>query len=548
MATLEEVYLRLKQQEARIKKLERLVKESGIKQQEESNKVEDTEVKARVKKKEPSYLSKLSFIQVITFLGILGIIIGLVSFFFYAVANHWIGETAQVMIGILVGFVLFGFAYFLRSKNENWSNIVFGGSYFIGFLSIGVGVLRYKVMPDYLGIIICILFLISSTLMSILFKSRAIGYFTLVGGYLVPFITGTHQYNLFILSYFTFISLSLVLLSFKENWTDLRFTSFIIIAIFLLSQAGEFSRAENVFIPLTFLVIFFLLYNIASVISSARKISKKFSAFDSIIIVAFAVLFAGLIRNIYDWTGTVFGIFLMLFSLIYFAEIFLFKALNIKIDSSVIYSLLATGVVTLNTGLYFIINKVNLDYLIIMFMVEYVLFSVISAKSKGDNIYHVFSILSLVLTAILFIQLRFNHGLVHATFFMFVYFSFIISFFILFRKNINFTANVVGFIIGTFLFLYSAHKYIAFFIESNEVNQIILSIMWLIYSLVLYNKVDKKEGEWLALALIGITVVKIAFNDLFFLEGVYRIIGFIIFGVLLLIGGYFLHRRKDGKV
>jgi len=133
---------KLNRQDKRIKKFENFLKDYQ-EPEEESSVLEEKTVE--VKKKGPS----LSFTQVITFLGVIGIVIGVVYFFFYAVANNWIGETGQVMIGILLGFVLFAFAFMLHKKNEGWSNIVFGGSFFIEYISIGVGVLAYKIMPNY---------------------------------------------------------------------------------------------------------------------------------------------------------------------------------------------------------------------------------------------------------------------------------------------------------------------------------------------------------------------------------------------------------------
>ena len=79
----------------------------------------------------------------------------------------------------------------------------------------------------------------------------------------------------------------------------------------------------------------------------------------------------------------------------------------------------------------------------------------------------------------------------------------------------------------------------------DETSQIILSILWLIYTLVMFSNVETKEGKWLVGSLLGITLIKIAFNDLFYLEGIFRIIGFIIFGILLIIGGYFIKNEAN---
>ena len=141
--------------------------------------------------------------------------------------------------------------------------------------------------------------------------------------------------------------------------------------------------------------------------------------------------------------------------------------------------------------------------------------------------------------------LRFENELTHATFFMFILLAIVISFLVLFRKNINFKVNAASFIIGGFALIYSLHKYLWFFNIVDETSQIILSILWLIYTLVMFSNVETKEGKWLVGSLLGITLIKIAFNDLFYLEGIFRIIGFIIFGILLIIGGYFIKNEAN---
>ena len=493
-------------------------------------------------KKESSIkVPKLSFNQVITFIGILGIIIGVISFFFYAVANNWIGETGRVMIGVLLGFILFGFAFALRKNKEQWSNIVFGGAYFIEYLAIGIGVLDYEVLPDYIGIALSIIFLISSTILSIKFKSRVIAYFTLIGGFLMPFITGMFENDLFIMLIYIVLCIGLVILSFAENWYDLRFTSYVIVSLFIMFSFDKFTSASNKLIPLAFLTSIYILYKLAVLIFSSKNKKENLSILDSIIIVSITIMFLIYVYNLYDWSLVAYGIFTMIFSFIYLGEIFYFKTNKTHLLKSVSYTLLSIGIITINLGFLMLINSVDTDFFLILFAVEYVLFSVISDKSKDGGLYRFYSYMFLILMVYWYaLVLRFENELTHATFFMFILLAIVISFLVLFRKNINFKVNAASFIIGGFALIYSLHKYLIFFEIVNETSQIILSILWLIYTLVMFSNVETKEGKWLVGSLLGITLIKIAFNDLFYLEGIFRIIGFIIFGILLIIGGYFI--------
>ena len=498
-------------------------------------------------KKESSIkVPKLSFNQVITFIGILGIIIGAISFFLYAVANNWIGETGQVMIGVLLGFILFGFAFALRKNKEQWSNIVFGGAYFIEYLAIGIGVLDYEVLPDYIGIALSIIFLISSTILSIKFKSRVIAYFTLIGGFLMPFITGMFENDLFIMLIYIVLCIGLVILSFAENWYDLRFTSYVIVSLFIMFSFDKFTSASNKLIPLAFLTSIYILYKLAVLIFSSKNKKENLSILDSIIIVSITIMFLIYVYNLYDWSLVAYGIFTMIFSFIYLGEIFYFKTNKTHLLKSVSYTLLSIGIITINLGFLMLINSVDTDFFLILFAVEYVLFSVISDKSKDGGLYRFYSYMFLILMVYWYaLVLRFENELTHATFFMFILLAIVISFLVLFRKNINFKVNAASFIIGGFALIYSLHKYLWFFNIVDETSQIILSILWLIYTLVMFSNVETKEGKWLVGSLLGITLIKIAFNDLFYLEGIFRIIGFIIFGILLVIGGYFIKNEAN---
>ena len=543
MVTNKDILNKLEKQSERISLLEEHLGISHKKQKL----FKDIDYEEPKEKKESSIkVPKLSFNQVITFIGILGIIIGAISFFFYAVANNWIGKTGQVMIGVFLGFILFGFAFVLRKNKEQWSNIVFGGAYFIEYLAIGIGVLEYKVLPDYIGIALSIIFLISSTILSIKFKSRVIAYFTLIGGFLMPFITGIFENNLFVMIIYVVLCIGLVILSFAENWYDLRFTSYVIVSLFIMFSFDKFTSASNALIPLAFLTSIYILYKLAVLIFSSKNKKENLSILDSIIIVSITIMFLIYVYNLFDWSLVAYGIFTMMFSFIYLGEIFYFKTNKTHLLKSVSYTLLSIGIITINLGFLMLINSVDKDFFLILFAVEYVLFSVISDKSKDGGLYRFYSYIFLILIVYWYAAvLRFENELTHATFFMFILLAIVISFLVLFRKNINFKVNAASFIIGGFALIYSLHKYLWFFNIVDETSQIILSILWLIYTLVMFSNVETKEGKWLVGSLLGITLIKIAFNDLFYLEGIFRIIGFIIFGILLIIGGYFIKNEAN---
>lgn len=532
---------RLEKQEARIKKLE-----SEVFDDDSSGEIETHNIFAKSEK--PSAKPKvsgpgISFNQIITVLGILGISIGAISFFFYAIANGWIGEALQVGIGVLFGLILFAVAYVVREKKQVWSNIVFGGAYFLEYLSIGVGVSVYEVMPPEFGIGFGLLILISSIFLSVKFASRAVAYFSLIGGFLIPIITNKFESQVFVMIWYLLILIALSVVSISFDWGELRGIMLFLITIFIWSS---FSRNVD-FLAYLFLALYFLLFNISSLVNSVLH-DKKMNGIDSVILGALPVIFLPLIYDmIGSSSGKVFGLIVILFSFFYLLQAGILKGVKAG-SSNVIYSLIAAGVATLNFGFYFLLREFfGLEFFMVFFIVEWALFSYL-AKDPKDSFYRVASYLFFALIAIWYVYvLRFRDTFGHATFFMVVLLFIPIIATIYFRSNINYKVNAGIFIVSGYLVLYSFSKYLWFFLPSDSLNpirEIVLSVLWLIYTLVLFVQVTTKEGRLLVGFLLGITLLKIAFRDLLFLTGGFRIVGFILFGVLLLIGGYFLSNEK----
>jgi uncharacterized membrane protein len=83
-------------------------------------------------------------------------------------------------------------------------------------------------------------------------------------------------------------------------------------------------------------------------------------------------------------------------------------------------------------------------------------------------------------------------------------------------------------------------------IDRGRAQELALSVLWLIYSLALMVPGAIRKSavmRWQALALLGVTVVKVFFFDLSFLTGFYRIVSFFVLGLLLLLVSFFYQRR-----
>ncbi len=87
-------------------------------------------------------------------------------------------------------------------------------------------------------------------------------------------------------------------------------------------------------------------------------------------------------------------------------------------------------------------------------------------------------------------------------------------------------------------------------IDTGLARQLGLSLLWLLYASVLITAGVRRKAaalRWQALILFGIVVMKVFLFDLSFLERFYRIVSFVVLGVVLLVVSFLYQRRLAGE-
>jgi len=82
-------------------------------------------------------------------------------------------------------------------------------------------------------------------------------------------------------------------------------------------------------------------------------------------------------------------------------------------------------------------------------------------------------------------------------------------------------------------------------------REVSISVTWAAYGMGLIALGFNRRSavlRYLALGLLGITVVKVFAVDLLALDGIYRIIGFIVLGLVLLAASFLYHRSRRGTL
>jgi len=491
-----------------------------------------------------------SFTTIITSLGVIGIVIGLIALFSWAIENKVIGPHMQVFIGILVGLTLFFAGAKFYKEHSNWSIVSFGGAIFVEYLSLLYAMSAIN-LSSYVAFFGMIIFSVIGVILALKYDSLLLAHYSIIGGFIVPILTSTGSNNFYFLFAFLFaLSIFILFVSSKKNWASIRLLSFFGILMYQAAAYTPFSSGLNKLDSITslvYLILFFALYNLSTIAFATRQ-KKDMKGLDVFVLnlnsITFASFLVYLLRNTMGIRGL--GGILALVSFVYLIEGNLIK----KYMPYVMYSLIGAGIVLVNIALIMILKLSSYNYLIIFAFAQWALFGLMYRKSQ-IKMYAIFGISFLVMTImwILFnLNIRFlptEEGI-----FVLVFMLVILGSWIFAAVKLP-DAEMYGLfaIILGFMYIYVIVTFVNQF-YAGKVVTIIWSLAWLVYSLILYleaNKQAEKNKDFvkvknIGIFFLGITLFKIAFNDLVLLSGGARIIGFMLFGLILLIGGYKLKK------
>lgn len=220
-----------------------------------------------------------------------------------------------------------------------------------------------------------------------------------------------------------------------------------------------------------------------------------------------------------------------------------------EVATSQIATLFCAGFITLNVGLSFVFSYLNWSFFTFLFAIQWFLFAYLGSKAENHQVlYKVFSYMFFGLFWFVYLLLLFYTGsLENSTALIVLYIGVVIGLFYLTNNEYDNPFTGIAFLVSCYALIFSIYQYLSFFIESSPIRNITLSIMWLIFCLAMFAKSTSRSAKIAVGVLLGITLLKIAFNDLFYLTGGYRILGFILFGILLIIGGYVINNDSSNQ-
>lgn len=269
--------------------------------------------KVSVPEKEPRFeLPKVNFDfekfigeNLVSKLGILITIIGVVIGAKYSIENELISPLTRIILGYLTGVGLMGVGIKLKEKYKSYSAVLVSGAiaimYFITFAAYSF----YAIFPQLVAFLLMLLFTIFTVIAAISYDKQVIAHIGLIGAYAVPFFLSNGSGDMLtFFTYITIINVGILAISYKKYWKKLYYAAFgqtWLIYLFWLLFNAQMSQHFN--IAFTFGTVFFALFYVTFLVYKMTK-KEVFDKSTVIILLLNSFIYFGVGYFIIERTGS----------------------------------------------------------------------------------------------------------------------------------------------------------------------------------------------------------------------------------------------------
>lgn len=471
-------------------------------------------------------------------IGIAAVLVGAAFFLKYAFENNWIGPAMRVLIGVACGIAILGWAEVFHAKRlavfAHSLDVIGTG---VLYLSIWAASQTYTLVGNGAAFAAMIAVTIAVVALALRHDSEFLDGVALTGGFLTPVLLSTgvnREAELF--AYVALLDVAALVLVALHPWMKALAVAFFGTFALYVAWAADYYSHAQLERTVGFITLFFLIFGVLPLLRRATRVFLLFPFLN-----AFAY-FGELSVLLRDQPKQ-----LALFAIV-LAVFFIVIAIAVRLhddDLAGAHLALAVGFITVAIPL-----RLDRGWITLGWLVESAALLVIARRTRlaYRRVFDFLGGLALVLGAFRILAVDkfydWDRVLMYAiaiAIFSGIAFS---AKGIAMRRLAIFSANFLAIVELTYEV---THRLV-----SNEklAQDFSRSAAWMVYGAALMIAGFRHHNSfvrWLALALLGITVLKVFLYDMNELQRVYRIVSFIALGVLLLAISFVYQKRATSS-
>lgn len=213
--------------------------------------------------------------KVLLIAGLAITVLGIGYFLKYAFDRDWVGPAGRVAMSYLWGMAFLGGGEWLRRRWRPFGLSIIGGGIAVLYLSSWAAFQRYDLISQSAAFGFMALTTALACTLSVIHDNKWLAVLGLVGGFASPFLVSTGTDNqIFLMTYISILNSGVLAVGFAKRWRLLTYLGFFFTWILMFAWMGEWYADEKFWPTLIFANIFFIIYSIAPLAFYIRDGSK----------------------------------------------------------------------------------------------------------------------------------------------------------------------------------------------------------------------------------------------------------------------------------
>ncbi|NTU96834.1 MAG: DUF2339 domain-containing protein [Chlorobiaceae bacterium] len=501
-------------------------------------------------------------------IGMVAVILGIGFFLKYSFDSNLIGEAGRIILGIIVASAFLGGGEYLQKKKNLglYGQMISGGGLALFYLSLYAAYAFYHLIPMPLATAGMIAVTTTGITLSVRYSAVSLSGISLLGGFLTPLLLSSAENQpLLLFIYILLLDAGILLLQRFRRWPSLVLFSLVGTALLYFSWHDAFYTDEQQWSALGAVAVFYLCFNLHALLSGRKPESDASKADRFVIFVAAAFFLLAFLAQqhwVYTWPVKIFALLLSGVET-GFAELAVSRLKTARI-TAVSYAAVSVIMTVTATFIVFDQHWVLPALAIEMAVLGWCWFRLDLPEFRWGVYLLALVVLQGFAVNLVYFPEPFEHFLPLFNSRFLVCSVTVAAFYVLlytisrYRDTLDANERAVSMIIffitqALSLILLSFEVHDVFMLASQEAGywvyarELSLSVLWALYASVLtgagiYRRI--RRARLLGILLLGVTVLKVFFLDLSSLETIYRIVSFIVLGLLLLAVSYAYNRFK----
>ncbi len=503
--------------------------------------------------------------------GILTMVFGVGYFLKYSFEQGWVGPEGRVAMAYLWGIVFLVAGDRFRKSFERFGLSLIGGGIAVLYFSAFAAFQIYHLFGQTASFSIMVMITVLACVLAIRYDTKWLAVLGLIGGFLTPVLLTTGQDNqIALMTYMTILNFGLLGIAFYKKWDLLNILGFIFTYLLYTAWYQNHYAATKFWPAIFFLNVYFLTYSFVPFTYQVREgghfdrrefvlmgINSALAfgygyvmirdlyglAWVSIISVFYAAIFLSLATYLYQKGKHTFDVFVVMLAKAMLFLIITVPVLFSKQWITIFWSAQSLAVVwmavrlcrrSLAAGGYVLLLVTALKFLLYDYGLVFNLDIISGFLIRGGYTY---LIIERYLTTVLLIVVISVAGLLMREAASGVQWS---------ERG---DASYLSLLLGIVSFIALTVETSAFFYDYLlQARFAAISVLWTLFSVVLMLLGFRKNNPMLRKVSFGlflVVVIKVFLFDMSNFSTPYRIISFIILGLVLVGTSYLYYRHKD---